>query len=283
MQELGNNRQKKRGQHYNPIFYLKHFSTERNGKYYIWCFNKETGESFETNIKNIGKESWFYDRHNIFEDALSILDGHHSTIYKMIETMPIYALIEQEKRLIAEFIYLTHVRTRKAREDILPVNQDVLHDEEFRKKFKYVFPGKVIEEELEGLKRNFQFSNMFDVKIPYNNPNVSELIKKIMSFDFFILKNETGTEFYTSDHPISCFDLTDEEGFKVVLPLTPEQYLVIYNDQEWLDAFPTQKKMVNEWFVKYANEKMIQNAHKFIYSRSDDFKFVRELMENQMI
>lgn len=144
MQELGNNRQKKRGQHYNPIFYLKHFSTERNGKYYIWCFNKETGESFETNIKNIGKESWFYDRHNIFEDALSILDGHHSTIYKMIETMPIYALIEQEKRLIAEFIYLTHVRTRKAREDILPVNQDVYTMKNLEKNSNMFFQVKLL-------------------------------------------------------------------------------------------------------------------------------------------
>jgi len=272
---------KKRGQHYNPRFYLKYFSSENNGEYYIWCFDKEAGKSFKTNINNIGKENWFYTRNDLYEETLSILDGYHSTVYRIIETAPIYSLIEQEKRIIAEFIYLTAARTRKAREDTLVVNQDVLHNNKFRKEFQYVFPGKVIEEELEGLKRNIQLSNMFDVKILYNNPNASELIDKIMSFDLFILKNEIGTEFCTSDHPISCFDLTNEEGFKVVFPLSPEQCLVIYNDKEWLEAFPTQRILVNEWFVKYANEKMIQTAHKFIYSRSSNFGFVRKFMENQ--
>ncbi len=125
MQPLGSNRQKTKGQHYIPRFYLKRFSTERNGEYYIWCYNLKTGEIFETNIINVCKENWLYDRHNIFEDALSIIDGHHSTIYRIIEEHPICTLTEPEKRIIMEFVYVTHARTRRAREGTLDVKEEV--------------------------------------------------------------------------------------------------------------------------------------------------------------
>ena len=191
----------------------------------------------------MGKENWFYDRHNIFEDALSILDGHHSTIYKIIEDNPIYLLIESEKRTIAEFIYLTQARTRKAREGTLDVNEEVQYDENFRKKFQYVFTGHNIEEKLEQIKQGIQLANIFGIKIPFYNydPKAEETMDKLMSYDYYILKNNTGKEFYTSNHPISQFELSEKEGIKVVIPLAHNLFLIICNSEEWAWMYPSQE------------------------------------------
>ena len=271
---------KRRGQHYNPIFYLKHFSTERKGEYYIKCFNKETGQSFESNIKNIGKENWFYSRDSEFERILSQLDAHHSTVYKIIEEHPIYLWIESEKRTIAEFIYLTAARTRRARQNRMEINEDVIHDENFRKGFRYVFPGKNIEEEIEETRRVLQLSVMFDVNTMVTNPNAAQMIETMTNYDYFIFKNDSSMKYYTSDHPIPHFDMSDEEGYKVVFPLTPKWCLVLYNGKKLMDDYPTQIIIASEEFVKGANKAMIQVAHNYIYSKNNGFEFVKKYMEN---
>ena len=155
--------------------------------------------------------------------------------------------------------------------------------EDYKKEFQAEFPCTSIGEFINAMKKDIQLTNMFGVDIYEGKyiPKTIETIENIMNFEFFILKNETGAEFYTSDHPILHFDFSDEEGFKVVFPLSPEQCLIVYSNQEWLDAFPTQEIIVNEWFVKYVNRKMIQSSYKFIYSRSNNFEFVRKFMENQ--
>ena len=53
---------KKKRQHYVPKFYLKSFSRKKKSKeFVIWCFNKETGEKYQQNIKQVAMERYFYD------------------------------------------------------------------------------------------------------------------------------------------------------------------------------------------------------------------------------
>lgn len=229
MHILENNRQKKRGQHYIPQLYLKHFSKGRKKEYYIWSYEIKTSKVFESKISKVCKENWFYDRHNIFENALSILEGQFSKIYRIIKSNPICTLIKQEKKSIAEFIYNIHARTRKAREAILNINKKMQHDKNFRRRFQYVFPGHNIEDELEELKRTFQISNIFGTKIPsYSyNPKMDETIEKLMNYDYYLFRNNTKNEFYTSDHPISQFDTSEKKGIKVAMPLTSDLFFVM--------------------------------------------------------
>jgi len=283
LQPLGNNRQKTKGQHYIPRFYLKRFSTKRNGEYYIWCYNKKTGNIFEANITKVCKENWFYGRDGFIENGLSILEGHHSKIYKYIQDNPIYALTEIEKRTIMEFVYVTHARTRRAREGTLDINKDVQQDENFRKKFQYVFPGHNIEEELERLKQGIQFANIFGVKIPFfnYNPKADETMDILMSYDYYILRNNIGKEFYTSDHPISQFTTSEKQGIKVAIPLASDLFLIMYKGEDWMQMYPSQKIQASEYFVNNANEATIQAANEFIFSKTNDFEFVKKYIENQ--
>jgi len=230
-----NNQQKTKGQHYIPRFYLKQFSKEKNGEYYVWCYNLKSSKVFKANISKVCKENWFYDKHNVFENVLSVIEDQHSKIYKFIRDNPIYPLTELEKRIIMEFIYLTHARTRKAREGVLNVNEDVQYDEKFRNKFQNKFPGKNIEEELESIKQTIQLANIFGIEIPeYEyDPKTEETMEKLMSYDYYILMNNTGIEFYTSDHPISHFDKSDKQGYKVAIPLASDLFLIMYKGEDW--------------------------------------------------
>ncbi|MHA1251839.1 MAG: DUF4238 domain-containing protein [Candidatus Helarchaeota archaeon] len=280
---MGKIRQKTKGQHYIPRFYLKRFSIKRNRGYYIWCYNLKTSKIFNSNISNVCKKNWFYDKHNVFEGTLSILERHHSKIYKIIYNNYKYTLIEPEKRLIAEFVYITHARTRKARERTLDVNEEVQYDEGFRKKFQDEFPGKNIEQELEGIRQTIQLANMFGIEIPeYDyDPKAEETIEKLMNYDYYILKNNTGKEFYTSDNPISQFTTSEKEDIKVAIPLAPDLFLIMSNSEEWMQMYPSQKILVNEWFVNKANEATIQAAKDFIFSRTNDFEFIRKYLKDQ--
>ena len=178
------NRQKTKGQHYIPQFYLKRFSEEKKGEFYIWCFNLKSSKIFKSNISKVCKENWFYDKHNVFENGMSVIESQHSKIYKFIRDNPFNILTEPEKRTIMEFVYFTHARTRKAREGTLYVNKDVQNNEEFRNKFQKEFPGKNIEKELEGIKQSIQLANIFGIEIPeYNhNPKTEETMERLMSF-----------------------------------------------------------------------------------------------------
>ena len=91
---------------------------------------------------------------------------------------------------------------------------------------------------------------------------------------------DSNTEYYTSDHPIPNFDISDEEGYKVVFPLTPKWCLVLNNGQKLMDEYPTQIIIASEEFVKGVNEAMIQVAYKYVYSRTNDFNFVTTFLEN---
>lgn len=70
---MGKERKKK--QHYVPIFYLKNFSIVKNGEYYIYCFEKASSKKFKVNIKEIACENYFYEiSENVpqeLEDAIS--------------------------------------------------------------------------------------------------------------------------------------------------------------------------------------------------------------------
>lgn len=43
-------------QHYVPQFYLKSFATRKARRYKIKCYNKESGNEFKENVRNIGME-----------------------------------------------------------------------------------------------------------------------------------------------------------------------------------------------------------------------------------
>lgn len=107
------------------------------------------------------------------------------------------------------------------------------------------------------------------------DPKAGETMEKLMSYDYYILKNNTGNDFYASDHPISQFETSEKEGIKIAIPLAPDLFLIMYKGEEWMQIYPRQTVVINKWFVNEANEATIQAANDFIFSRTNDFEFVK--------
>lgn len=276
--------EKKIRQHYVPQFYLKQFSREKNREHYIWCYDKETGQVFKTNIKNIGMEKYFYHKNDVFENALSIMEGYSSKIYKIIQEKPISALTREEKQLFAELVYLQDTRTRKARDGMIRVKKEVIIGKNFQDWFQEAFPDTKIEEYLEEIKRNIQLSEMFNIEIKDNKPRFSDTLDRIMEFDLFLLINNiriTGATFYTSDHPICHYSMSEEKDMKIIFPITPELCLMFTNDKGWESMHPSHNVIINEKFVQMANERTVKKAYRFIFSKTNDFEFVKRVLNTR--
>ena len=272
-------------QHYTPQFYLRQFATQRNSEHYIWCYDKTNGNIFNPNVKNIGVENWFYDKklqgEYVFERALSILEGYYSKIYRIIREKPISSLTQEEKQLFAELIYLQDTRTRKARDNMIRVNEEVINNEDFQDWFQETFPDMTIEDHLEDKKRIIQLSEMFNIEIKDNKPRLSETLDRIMEFDLFLLINDiriTGALFYTSDHPICHYSLSEEKDMKIIFPITPELSLMFTNDKGWETMHPSHNAVINKKFVQVSNERMVEKAYRFLFSKKNDFSFVKRIL-----
>lgn len=269
-------------QHHVPQFHLRQFATPRNNEYYIWCYDKKNNNIFESNVKNVGVENWFYDKQfygdNVFEKALSILEGHFSKIYRIIQETTISELTTEEKQIIGELVYILDTRTRKARENTIRVNENVINRTNFNDWFQNEFPGITIEEHLEDIKRNIQLSEMFDIEIEYNKAKFSETLDRIMEFDLFLLENDiriTNMEFYKSDHPVCHFNLSEGIDIKIILPITPEKCLMFTNNKHWESDNPSHQVSINKKFIQITNERTVKKANKYTFSKTNDFSFAK--------
>jgi hypothetical protein len=95
--------------HYVPQFLLKNFSVDPN-KPQVWAYDKSTGRSFRTNVRNIAAEKGFYrlevgGRTLSLEEGLSTLEDKTATIIqRIIGARSIGGLSEYDRIVIAVFV-----------------------------------------------------------------------------------------------------------------------------------------------------------------------------------
>jgi len=96
-----------------------------------------------------------------------------------------------------------------------------------------------------------------------------------------LLENDidiTGMEYYTSDHPVCVFNLSEKIEIKIVFPITPELCLMFTNDKQWELDHSSHRTIINKKFVEVANERTVLKANQFISSKTNDFKFVERVL-----
>ena len=71
-------------QHYVPQFLLRNFCAGAKPK--IWAFDKNTGKSFETNVRNIAGEREFYDL-SVGDATLSLEEGLDALLRRLRHTL----------------------------------------------------------------------------------------------------------------------------------------------------------------------------------------------------
>ncbi len=89
-------------QHYVPRFYLRAFGIKSGDDFSVNCFDKSSGKTFLTNIRNIGSEKYFYDKNNDesqrLEKTLSVSESKFNIAYqKIIEKCDLNILSKEER------------------------------------------------------------------------------------------------------------------------------------------------------------------------------------------
>src|SRR5215204_4702509 len=116
-------------QHYVPQFLLRNFCTGEKPK--IWAYDKKTGRSFETNVRNVAGEREFYelpvgDATLSLEQGLSDLETRAgAVINRIISERSLGVLSEDDRVLLAVFVSTQMQRGPNLRESILAVNQEL--------------------------------------------------------------------------------------------------------------------------------------------------------------
>ena len=121
-----------------------------------------------------------------------------------------------------------------------------------------------------------------------------EIIFKMVELGWILLKNDLGGEFYTSDHPVFVYNPPIKEnemirgfgmasytakGVEIYFPLTPRLCLLLF-DKEMSDYrnFGL-SKYVNQDELDWINTQIIAMAHRTVFTKSNDFQFVRECIK----
>jgi hypothetical protein len=107
-------------QHYVPQFLLKQFKSGKKPQ--VWVFDKTTGKTFRTHVKNVASEKGFYNfrfRGNelTIEPSLADIETHAAKIIKdIVGKNSISDILEDEKLFLSHFFALQFVRTKQHRQ-----------------------------------------------------------------------------------------------------------------------------------------------------------------------
>lgn len=120
--------QRVKNQHYVPQFLLRNFSVAAK-KSQIWVFDKQTEQSFATNIRNVCSETGFYDLQ--LGEAEFTIDPSFKQLEKKAARVINRILDEQllpkfdsdERALLAVFVAIQFLRVKAARTRVADMNE----------------------------------------------------------------------------------------------------------------------------------------------------------------
>jgi hypothetical protein len=116
-------------QHYVPKFILKKFCSGKKPQ--LWVYDKHQGRSFKSNINRIAAESKFYDFELgempvTLEHGLSNLEAKVAPVFKDIERAGNIAFLDEGvKALLAYFFSIQLVRTKRHREQYRDIHKAI--------------------------------------------------------------------------------------------------------------------------------------------------------------
>jgi hypothetical protein len=237
-----------KNQHYVPRFYLKNFI---NSKDKVFVYDKFVKRVFESKVKNIANENYFYDIDlldeitgvdQFLEKYFHPLESKISKLLvELIEDLKNKNFIKLSRELKAELaIYLTyqHLRTREQREQMRQMIDSLTNA-----------IGKIQLDELGHSDNNFVIDiddAKFQASMILDRNNVEEIANILNNHIWIVLENKTDYNFYTSDHPLvrrghikrpgMSMNGLASEGIEIAFPISPD-YLILLVHRESFDNY----------------------------------------------
>lgn len=272
-------------QHYVPKVYLKNFSKQIKGKYYIYCFDKLNCESFLTNIKDIAFEKEFYDKVSEEQETEKILRDIESKIdpiiQKIILNKNVDDLTENEKDILSEFIAYQMVRTKEEREGLKDTTKQIF------KKWGNEMAPNLKNQVIDSMKKD-SIRNLHKDIIK----DISEYEKRIRKFKWILIVNKSIFPFWTSDNPVIKYnkiDLSpygnlglDCRGFEMHIPLNSKLCLIVCDPKEFYHE-PSKKIIKNYQNIIHERSHQVNQSTRFIFSTEDKFDFAKMMIKENPI
>jgi Protein of unknown function (DUF4238) len=294
-----------KNQHYVPLAYLRHFA---NSKEMIWAFDKSTGREFQPNIANIAAERRFYDNDEIgsitgdkqfIENKLSNdLEGHYATIssalIKDLSSGKFRSLSNKHRHFLATFMVVQMLRTKESLIKLEQLTNSVL--DIYKKTFcKKEFEPPLDEELLGGMTRE-ETARDVQHRSLLNGATIQDMSLILYRHIWFIQEAFEEDEFITSDHPfVKRGHITstgrsrsgiDSTGVEILFPLSP-RYLLTLVDREHFATMAkldgVKLRLVSHDNMIYNNDFQIRQSSRFVFSRKNNFDFVRAMIAESPI
>lgn len=280
-----------KNQHYVPRTYLDKFANKEG---MIWVFDKKDNKIYQTNIKNVACEKYFYDipeKYLADCSELQIVEKHLAKIESRFGPCrdAILSQVEHNDRFdpalkdeFAEFVLLQLLRTK-------------LHREQFNAMGKLL---EMIPNLSEQLVKSLQMPNdmlsfgharmMFDPEI------LSTMKRAIISHIWIIGKNKSPVSFYTSDAPVVRFPHISNplfgtngvasKGIEIDFPLSPKHILIIAERSYHHTLTNLENKsldVINEDNIKFLNGLQTSESYRHVYSDKNDFKIAFDIIKDR--
>lgn len=274
------NKQHVKNQHYVPQFLLRNFSTD--GKH-IWCYDKQTKRANKRNIRSIASEHHFYDidpgsREGSYEYLLGKAESDTAPVIdKLIKTNTLTALKTADFVLISLFIALQLNRTKTALTEVEEFNS-VLMD-----RVKALAAS-------ENATLGFEERSAREVWFSLLN-STPEFAIGISQKIWFLIGSDH--KFLLSDHPVVRYNTANEnsnrgtlginsKGIEIYFPISPSLMLLLLCEKTY--GFLEGKSFpITEENLNHMNGLQVAYSHRYIFSLSDNFSFVDELISSGAI
>lgn len=304
-------------QHYVPRFLLKHFCSDDSER--LWAYDKSTGKTFQTNVKNVASERDFYEgtiegRVLSLEDGLSQLEGDTAVIIdRIVSRESIGDLSERERVQIAVFVSIQLQRGPNLRQQLLAMNtamKQALRDRDV--------DASDVEGWLDMTEEDAKAMSLAMLTQP------NEFPLHILNKTWLLFETSAEMPFYISDNPVAMQNLAEPKGplrgnlglavpgIEVYLPISSTLAMGFFCRtyetafREGIDrmrrsiaidpSFPMDFGPLLHWKrairkgnamssapenVLNHNSLQVQQAERFVFCRTPDFTLVEEMIADE--
>ena len=290
-------------QHYVPKAYLKQFA---NAKEQIWVYDKHKRKKFQTHIRNVAAERFFYDTEQVrkitgdkqfVEKYLCNVEG---TFENLMRTLPgtfgslnFRGIGKRDKHFLSIYMVLQMLRTKEHRiraQQHAEILQAVIMqacDERGLDPHKHPqFDGTSAAE----LARDMQAEQLLDGGI------IQEFSGYLREHIWVVNRVHAGDAFLTSDepfvkrawvrHPVRSMSGIRSKGIEIAFPLNPRYVLSLCERTHFtpLGLGLIEGEVLQQTCTEntiYHNYMQIRHSNRYLFSSTDNFSLVETVLNEE--
>lgn len=272
-----------KAQHTVPQSYLRRFTStpavQKQGKMMIWVFDKTTGQARQQKIRNAGFENKFYDFirpdgvESSIENVLAEIENPFNLAIEAICSKPSKQMMLAHQVPLAHFVICQLLRTTSFRQqmrDMTTAMRAVFEREGSR------VPAEFTADEND----HAFFQTHFLVK------QMPPLAAMLLDKAWMVMVNDTGTPFWTSDHPVFMHNRFQDPyrstlgiacpGIEIYTPLSPRLTLLIFDPVQWLPMYSVSPALPTN--INFVNAQQVAWSQRHIYASTGDFTLATQVL-----